>query len=279
VSVSGININVATDGYGAYVVSNVKTWVAGSLVWYKYDNASNLLGGATFEVCRTYDRFGVDIPDECVTVLDNSFPDADPDNGEFKLINLLLGRYTITETVPPVGFEGDAFVETIELTLQNPNGVATHAWVNIPYQGCTPGFWQGGNDFGTAGGKWLWNEMPDPQWPLSGGQGTNPYMWTTPFNDKFSGGSGDMWYYINPDLWGQGENDDFHKAARSLVAAYLNASWGMNYPYDTSELMAMWADALANGKLLELHNKLDLANNAYYRNGGGDYCPISASGY
>ena len=29
---------------------------------------------------------------------------------------------------------------------------------------------------------------------------------------------------------------DFQKASRDLVAAYLNASWGMNYPYTTDEL-------------------------------------------
>ncbi len=78
--------------------------------------------------------------------------------------------------------------------------------------------------------------MPDPQWPLSGGFDTNPYMWTTSFDGFFGGGSGDMWYYINPDLWGQGNNDDFHKAARDMVAAYLNASWGMNYPLTKAEL-------------------------------------------
>ncbi|MEK6615016.1 MAG: hypothetical protein AABZ32_02725, partial [Bacteroidota bacterium] len=48
-----------------------------------------LLGGATFEVCRTYDRFGTDIADECVTVKDNNSPDVDADKGEFQLTNAM----------------------------------------------------------------------------------------------------------------------------------------------------------------------------------------------
>ena len=155
-----------------------------------------------------------------------------------------------------------------------PRSGATYSFtfINTPTKGCTPGFWQGGNDFGTAGGKWLWNEVNDPQWIASGGMGTNPYIWTTGFCGFFGcSESGDMWYYINPDMWSV--NDDFHKAARSLVAAYLNASWGMAYAYSTDELKTMWNEAYAGGTLLDLHTKLDKANNAI----GG--CPISASGY
>jgi len=160
-----------------------------------------------------------------------------------------------------------------------------HDFYNTYYQGCTPGFWQGGNDFGTAGGKWLWNEVNDPQWTASGGAGTNPYIWTTLFNDFFgSDGSGNtMWYYVNPDLWGGGNNDDFHKAARMLTAAYLNSSWGMNYPYSTGELEGMWADAVSSGDFATLHSLLGTANeSAVDTDGDGiteHQCPISASGY
>jgi hypothetical protein len=176
-----------------------------------------------------------------------------------------------------MGYESDAFVETLELTLSNPDGTASHAWVNVPFEGCTPGFWQGGNDFGTAGGKWLWNEVNDLQWAASGGAGWNPYLWVTSFCGFFgcTGGS-DMWYYINPDMWNV--NDDFHKAARSLVAAYLNASWGMNYPYTIDQLLLMWDEAVASGDFLSLHNTLDNANNSFTED-GVHHCPISASGY
>ena len=85
----------------------VKEFVDGSLAWFKNDDTGTRLGGATFEVCRTHtldtstnpDTF-IDSADVCVTVLDNSAPDTDPDAGEFKLEDLQLGRYTVDE-VPP----------------------------------------------------------------------------------------------------------------------------------------------------------------------------------
>jgi hypothetical protein len=152
-------------------------------------------------------------------------------------------------------------------------------FVNAVLQGCTPGFWQGGSDGGQAGGKWLWNEVNDPQWVASGGIPYNPYIWTTGFQTYFGGPfvSGDMWYFVNPDQWSV--NDDYHKAARSLTAAYLNASWGMNYAYTIAELQTMWDAAAFSGDYLALHNLLDAANNAYGRTDGGPHCPISASGY
>jgi hypothetical protein len=67
--------------------------------------------------------------------------------------------------------------------------------------------------------------------------------------------------------------DDFQKAARDLVAAYLNSSWGMAYAYTPAELAQMWTDAVNSGDFMSLHLLLDAANNAP----GG--CPISASGY
>jgi hypothetical protein len=70
-----------------------------------------------------------------------------------------------------------------------------------------------------------------------------------------------------------GGSEDWRKAARSLVAAYLNASWGVAYAFTTSELEDMWAKAVDTGNFLQLHNILDAANNAP----GG--CPISAGGY
>jgi hypothetical protein len=149
----------------------------------------------------------------------------------------------------------------------------SHTFVNQPVEGCTPGFWQGGNGFETAGGKWYWNIDSDPDWA---GLYTQPFSWNTEFGAFFGASeSGTMWYYINPDMWSV--NNDFHKAARSLVAAYLNASWGIGYPYTTSELEAMWAAAYAGGTLLALHTELDAANNAYYRNEPPARCPISAS--
>ncbi len=159
----------------------------------------------------------------------------------------------------------------------------TYTFVNAVLEGCTPGFWQGGNDFGTAGGKWLWNEVDDPQWVLSGGDGTNPYIWTTPFNGFFT---------PIPDLDGfdmmalvdEGAGPyDYHKAARDLVAAYLNASWGMNYPYTVDELSQLWAGAVSSGDFMSLHLLLDAANNSGADTNGDGILehqgPISASGW
>ena len=144
---------------------------------------------------------------------------------------------------------------------------------------CALGFWQGGSDGGQAGGQWLWNEVDDPQWVLSGGAGFNPYIWATPFNSFFA-------QYVALDgvdmmtLVGNGAGpDDFQKAGRDLVAAYLNASWGINYPYTTVQLKAMWASAVASGDFMSLHLTLDAANNAGFRTDGGPHCPISASGW
>ena len=150
----------------------------------------------------------------------------------------------------------------------------SHTFVNQPLEGCTPGFWQGGNGFETAGGKWYWNEDNDPNWA---GLNSQPFSWTTGFCSFFGcdGNSENMWHFVNPEQWEI--NDDFHKAARSLVAGYLNASWGIGYPYTTGELEAMWTAAYNGGTLLALHTELDDANNAYDRPEPPAHFPISAS--
>ena len=165
-------------------------------------------------------------------------------------------------------------------------------FVNVPAQGCTPGFWQGGPDKpdAKAGGSLLWDGsdvMPwgevilppphvDAQWTASGGQGGNPYIHGDDFHAFFGGynpGAYTMFELV--DTGGGSEN--WRKAARSLVAAYLNASWGMNYAYTTAELAQMWTDASSSADFLALHTLLDDANN-HFGNPAGD-CPISAGGF
>ncbi len=144
---------------------------------------------------------------------------------------------------------------------------------NTAAEGCTPGFWQGGNANGSTGGKWLWNEAQDLDWIASGGIGLNPFDWTTLFNDYFNPYTGldgvDMLSLVDTG----GGLDDYQKAARDLVAAYLNASWGMNYPFTTDQLSEMWANAVTSGEFLNLHIELDAANNAQKL---GGTCPIDA---
>lgn len=105
-----------------------KIYVAGSLSWTKIDGATppRYLGGATFEVRRTADRFGNAVTSPTFTVVDNSAPDVDSRDGYFKLVNLPLGKYCITETVPPAGYVFYPPTEQcgIELTVTMPNRTA-----------------------------------------------------------------------------------------------------------------------------------------------------------
>lgn len=156
----------------------------------------------------------------------------------------------------------------------------SYTFVNAVLEGCTPGFWQGGNDFGTAGGRWLWNEVQDPQWVASGGMGWNPYIWTTFFNDFFAPYDKLAGFDMMSLVGTGGGPDDFQKAARDMVAAYLNSSWGMNYPYTTAQLSGMWASAVASENFMGLHDTLDAANNSAADTNNDDIlehqCPISA---
>jgi len=141
-SVGGVSLTRTTNGQSGNSGPAVKTFVAGSLRWLKKDNSGKLLGGATFQVCRTADRFGNTIsPAQCQTVVDNNSPDADSGAGVFQLNNLVLGTYMIQETKPPLFYTGDSFIETtIQLTLTSPNGTATHVWVNAPFGPCVIGY-------------------------------------------------------------------------------------------------------------------------------------------
>jgi hypothetical protein len=204
------------------------------------------------------------------------------------------GCYTWTDLTPGFSYDVHEASEPGWEVIDGPDKVwpwedassgseLSYTFVNAVLEGCTPGFWQGGNDFGTAGGKWLWNEVNDPDWVASGGVGLNPYIWTTPFNTYFTP-YGSLVGFDMMDLVGTGGGpDDYQKAARDLVAAYLNSSWGMNYPYSTAELSQMWADAVTSGDFMSLHLTLDAANNSGAdTNGDGileHQCPISASGY
>ncbi|MFB6373513.1 MAG: hypothetical protein ABEN55_10445, partial [Bradymonadaceae bacterium] len=126
-------------------------------------------------------------------------------------------------------------------------------------EGCTPGFWQGGT------GAELWNTSSDPDWESHCGQGTaNPFKHKTLFNDFFTS---------HPDLNGlemfdlvkEGGGTMAEKAARALVAAYLNASCNeIGYPFTQNELKTMWSNAVATNTddaFEDLKNKLEEANN------------------
>ena len=141
-TVSGLSLTRATDSTHGSTGDATKVFVAGSLAWFKNDNAGVRQGGATFEVCRTHNLntstglFEDITPDVCVTVADDVDGivgpglDRDADPGEFLLTGLRLGRYTVDETIAPPGFEPDPDVITVELTLATPNVTITEAFVN-----------------------------------------------------------------------------------------------------------------------------------------------------
>lgn len=115
-----------------------------SLRWLKFDHTDTLLGGATFEVCRTHDFVVetsgfVDIEDVCFDVVDDTDNvigpglDQDPDGGEFLLVDLPFGRYTVRESVPPQGWLVDSTVRTVELTPAAPNVTISIPWFNRTY--------------------------------------------------------------------------------------------------------------------------------------------------
>ena len=137
-----ITVTRSTNAVAPNSGDAVKEFVDGSIAWIKNDDQGNRLGGATFQVCQTHgldtsttpDTF-IDITDVCVTVLDNDplGPDADPDVGEFLLVDKKLGRYTVDEVPPfPPGFEPDPDVVTVNLTLEpGPKDVTiSEAFVN-----------------------------------------------------------------------------------------------------------------------------------------------------
>jgi len=117
----------STNGSGGNSADATKDFVDGSLKWLKHDDQGTLLGGATFEVCRTHtfnsaDGTFVDTVDFCVSVVDNAAPDVDPTDGEFEMVDLVLGRYTVQETDAPDGYQIDPDTETVDITIDNPAG-------------------------------------------------------------------------------------------------------------------------------------------------------------
>jgi hypothetical protein len=141
--------------------------------------------------------------------------------------------------------------------------------IDVPCQGCTPGFWQGG------AGLQLWDEpITDPQWS---GVLAQPFTDDDLFNDIFS---------LNTDarLDGQtmlqivgndgGIGNSAEKAARNMVAAYLNESaFPEAFPADSLPILEnMWYDAVSGG---------DAALEAFHILVGGwndpsglGYCPL-----
>ncbi len=108
-----------------------------------------------------------------------------------------------------------------------------------------------------------WETASDPQWTANGGNGTNPFIHTTPFTPFFASHplltTTTMWDVVN----GGGGSQPAWRAARQLVAAYLNASFG-TYAFTRSQLSSMWTQAVLGGNddLNALNVLLDATNTA-----------------
>jgi hypothetical protein len=169
-----------------------------------------------------------------------------------------------------------ALTDTYHVFESPPQSGASYSFtfINTPTQGCTPGFWQGGPDKPDpkSGGARLWDELLDQDWVNSGGNGFNPYIHTTTFESYFGDPAGvvpaDLTMFELVDTGGGSE--DWRKLARDVVAAYLNASWGMAYAYSPAEVAAIWTQASNDGTFLYWHTIVDGANNA------PEGCPVSA---
>jgi hypothetical protein len=118
-----------------------------------------------------------------------------------------------------------------------------------PVQG-SPGFWKDGGNGQTS----LWNSLNDLDWKgwaqklgLTSATPANPFVKTDLFTSIF---------VTHPDLVDltmqqvidePKNSTDAQKAARALVAAYLNASlYGSNYPYTQAQLKSMWEQAVSD---------------------------------
>ena len=142
VTVSGQTMTRTTDGQAGNSGPAEKLWIVGSLTWEKHDAFGARLAGATFAACRIADRFGTATSDPCITVKDNLAPDASATAGVFKLIDLALGTWKVTETVAPPGYEIDPAAQSVILTTASPNGVLGPFINRIPGQALTPGYWK-----------------------------------------------------------------------------------------------------------------------------------------
>ena len=180
-------------------------------------------------------------------------------------VDLLCGENLIENTA--------TFVTTDTGATDSDDADVTITVICPTGQGCTPGFWQGGVGFS------MWDTANDPEFSPPGGNLGFTHL--VEFNTWFTSvDSLDGLTLI--DLVGTGGgNDPARRAARSLVAAYLNAlADGVTYDYTTGELDALWTAAANGGPAAfnALHADLDEKNNL-----GADLCgfpetePLEAS--
>ena len=190
------------------------------------------------------------------------------DTVEYDLLGVVING-TVTNTVTATGSFDDP-------NTTSANAEAEATVVGTPCGGgCTPGFWQGG--FGIE----LWNQVNDPDWTSNGGAGTNPFTTTTLFKDGpwVDSGNTTVDNMTMLQIVGSGGTSTWaRKAARDLIAAYLNSSFGsINFPVSTTQILLDWAEAVDDGTagFRAFHDKYAPLNEAGCTI--GEFAPVAAS--
>ena len=208
----------------------------GDLTIFKVDTSGDPLTGAEFSI--TPNPFACHQPPgaDPGTLFDGHPQDASGSatDGIIRLDRVCIAVYTVTETKAPDGFV--ALTDPLLCTVEEPDQSCEVTFVNQPNEACTPGFWQGG--FGST----LWDEFPnDPDWA---GDGTNPFAQDQLFNLFFAPHSA-LDGLTMFDLVSTGGGPIIQRAtARFLVAAYLNAVFGVNQGFTPGGLAQAWQDAV-----------------------------------
>lgn len=240
-----------------------------------YDFASD--GSATAAGLKEYyASTTIDFTSAAVTYIDETIDVVDTYAGYLGSRTAPGGPwyFTYTRTITaPDAFCGQFQVDNTATFTTNDTGTQgssdAHVIIQVPCEGCTPGFWQGG------AGSQLWDENNDPDWTYGG---VNPFIHTTLFNDFFSLHTDDrldgqtMFQIVSND---GGSGNSAERAARDLVAAYLNeSSFPSTFPADSlSALVDMWYEAVQGGdEALDAFHTTVAAWNDPSSIGG--YCPL-----
>ena len=224
---------VATDACGNVSDPVSETWTVLDTTAPTVTCPSNLTAG-----CSEVVNFTTDVTDACdpnVTVT------CDPPSGQV----FPAGETTVTCS----STDACGNTRTCSFTVT----VAPCA------EGCTPGFWCGGV------GRTLWSEPGDPQWSIACGA-TVPFLMT----DTFCGAPLNL-FDCHPDVQDStmsallctgGGNIPAQKAARDVIAAYLNASCnGVAFGMTPQAVAQMWNDAVAGTISFEtVHTTLGALN-------------------
>jgi hypothetical protein len=164
----------------------------------------------------------------------------------------------------------------IELTIGSPSYIVNYIWVNVPNQGCTPGWWKNqGKTAYDEPGDWLAIAVTDAvadYWyggtaPV-GFDGTHSALFREAFNlnkgqMNARGVPKDLTLLEAVELGG----GNFKALARQGTSALLN-SLSVAYEYGPEQVLQKVHEAFVTGNLENLINDFDTANNRDH-----SFCP------